>query len=529
MILADSASPDHGHVENGPSAPGHGQIPPTRLTAAQRIAKNAAVPTVANLINRGLDFGFAIVMLRVLGPTEVGRYTWAVLVVGYFDILINFGLAVLITRDVARDPGAAGRYLGGALVVRGAMWAGAMAISALIAGPLASTIGIADEVRLTLLLLTLGIGVSNASGIAGALFNAAERMEVPALVTIFTSAMKVVSGVVVLAAGLGIVGIGAVSVGVNLATAAVLAALFVRLVGTPHPTVSFSSARAMVQDSYPLMINNLLATLFFRVDGLILRAMAGDAALGWYGSAYKFIDGIGTIPANVTLALFPILSRISDGSTGPTAHPSAEMSRIVEIALKALLSIAFPISVGATLLAEPLIRGFAGEQYLPHAAIALRILVWYAPFGFVNSLLQYVLIAANRQRFITVAFFGAALFNAVVNLFAVSRWSYVGAAIVTVASEVLLLTLFLVALRTRIRVQGALRQGWRPLVAAGIMAPVVWLVGNGSIGFAVLSGAVMYSLALVALGGVRKDELELIRQAIPLGALPARQGTGARD
>ena len=56
-------------------------------------------------MNKGLDLLFAIFMLRMLGVTEVGRYTWAVLVVGYFDILINFGLGVLITRDVARESG----------------------------------------------------------------------------------------------------------------------------------------------------------------------------------------------------------------------------------------------------------------------------------------------------------------------------------------------------------------------------------------------------------------------------------------
>ena len=69
-----------------------------------------------------------------------------------------------------------------------------------------------------------------------------------------------------------------------------------------------------------------------------------------------------------------------------------------------LLALAFPIAVGTTLLAEPIILILAGPGYLPESAWALQILIWYLPISFVNGLLQYVLIAVNRQRTLSVAF-----------------------------------------------------------------------------------------------------------------------------
>ena len=49
------------------------------------------------------DFAFALIMLRILGPADAGVYYYAVVIFGWFDTLTNFGLNLLLTREVARD------------------------------------------------------------------------------------------------------------------------------------------------------------------------------------------------------------------------------------------------------------------------------------------------------------------------------------------------------------------------------------------------------------------------------------------
>jgi len=78
--------------------------------------------------------------------------------------------------------------------------------------------------------------------------------------------------------------------------------------------------------------------------------------------------------------------------------------RAYTLALKALLIVSVPFAVGTTLLADELVLLVGGPDYLPHSATALRILIWFLPFSYVNSVTQYVLIAVERQRFLTVAF-----------------------------------------------------------------------------------------------------------------------------
>ena len=68
--------------------------------------------------------------------------------------------------------------------------------------------------------------------------------------------------------------------------------------------------------------------------------------------------GFNLIPANFTLALFPLLSRRGQADR-------AALARVYRRALKVLLLLGVPICVGTALLAEPLVLFFAGPAYVP--------------------------------------------------------------------------------------------------------------------------------------------------------------------
>ena len=57
------------------------------------------------------------------------------------------------------------------------------------------------------------------------------------------------------------------------------------------------------------MLNHLLQTVFFKIDVLLLDQMRGETVVGWYSTAYKWIDALLIIPAYFTMALFPLMSR----------------------------------------------------------------------------------------------------------------------------------------------------------------------------------------------------------------------------
>ena len=471
----------------------------------RRVAQNSAFPMAAALGNKALDLAFAIVMLRVLGPADAGAYAWVGVVVGYLDILLGFGMNTWLTREVARQPQRLGRELGRVLGARAVFWLGVVVVTLMLAGPLAGPLDVTSDKALALLLLALAMAPAGLSAALTAVFQAYERMEYPAAVTVVTTVLKAALGLLALGLGYGFVGLAAVALIVNLLTLAALAVLFADLVGWPRLRLAPRGGLALVGDAYPFMMNNLLASLFFRLDSLLLPPLAGDVALGWYSAAYRVVDGFNLIPANFTLALFPLLARQGQADR-------AALGRVYSRALKILLLLGVPICVGTALLAEPLMMLFAGPAYVPQAAWALRVLIWFLPFSFVNGVTQYVLIAVDRQRFLTIAFFVATAFNLAANLFLIPRTSYLGAALVTVLSETVLLGPFWWAVTRSLPPVSLERLVWRPALAAAGMAAVVAPLSGWSWLASIPVGGAVYAALLVALGGLDADDRALLRR-----------------
>jgi O-antigen/teichoic acid export membrane protein len=260
---------------------------------------------------------------------------------------------------------------------------------------------------------------------------------------------------------------------------------------------------AWLRESWPLFINQLLQSLFFKVDALLLPALAGNAAAGTYAAAYKVSEGAGIISSSFTLALFPRLSR------------ETNLANAYALALRLLLQIGVPLAAGIALLSEPIVAVVGGRDYLPDSATALAILICYLPLSYANGLTQYVLIAAGKQRLLTVAFAAALVFNVAANFLLIPRYSYIGAAWVTVISEVVLLIPFW-AVVSRVTAGVSLLNELRsPVLATALMAPVVWWLRDAIHPLvAIAAGAIIYPLALWSLGGITQQQRRLLIQLV---------------
>jgi O-antigen/teichoic acid export membrane protein len=469
----------------------------------QRLARNSLLPMSTSLLNKLLDMGFAMYMLRVLDVDAVGKLAFAVVIVSYMDILANFGLGTLLTREVAADRAASDRHFGNTLVTRLILWAMSMGVVAVLLGPGAGPLGITPDVGLAILLLATGLLPSLVASTISALFMAYERFEYPAAVTVLTTLLKITLGVAVLVAGWGFVGLAAISIVVNSITLAVLVALALSVLARPRLQFQAGASWRMVAVSYPLMLNNLLNSIFFRVDSLMIKPMVGNTALGWYNTAYKFLDGLGIVSSSFTLALFPLMSQYAKSSR-------ESLARAFGFAVKLMLVVSFPISVGTFLIAPEIITIFAGEKYLPHSAIALQILIWFLPFSFVNGVTQYLLIAINQQRFITFSFLIATSFNLATNLMLIPVLGYAGAALTTVVSELVLMAPFWYCVRRHLPPVPLLGIAWRPAVAAAVMGLGVWAIRDWSLPLAVAVAPMVYAAGLLALRTFDEQELALL-------------------
>jgi O-antigen/teichoic acid export membrane protein len=503
---------------------------------ARRVLKNSAVPLALRLIVRALDLLFAFVLLDTLRGADVGPYTFAALfVVQILGTFTEFGLGVLLTREVARDPSAAQRYFGATLALRGVLvLVGALPVAALLIGTygLLAALNLGESITpigqqaIWILILTLIPGAYSSA--VTALYNAAERMEVPAVVEVVTAIVSMLARIGALALGFGIIGLAWAAVGVSSFTALIYLALQTR--DFFRPTIWWDGAliRSVVPLALPLMLNNLLNAIFFRFDTFIIKAFAtgsGDLLVQQYNLAYQII-GIATIlPPVVTFAVFPMLARRADGERSGLALAQNRT-------LQALLLLAFPIAIGLMLLAPDLVRLFARRNagdYLPVSANVLAILAWFLPLSFANGLLQYALIAINQQRAITRAFMVGALFNLLANLLAVpwfSRylllpdWSLYAAGVITLLSEIVLFLVFLPILRREQLAPPLFWLSWRPALAALVMGVAILAIRHYDPDLPLLALAAamaappVYLAALWLLGAFGAEERALVRRVL---------------
>ncbi len=474
------------------------------FTTVQRVVKNSVTPMATQFLNKGLDFAFAIYMLRFLGPENAGKYAFAVFVIGFFLLFVDYGLGTLLTREVARDRSLAKRYFTNTVTLRlGLLVASTPVLAGVIVIYLAF-FELTSDTALTIAILAIGILPSAIASSLSAIFNAFETMEVPAAVGVVTNMIRIVFSIAFLLAGFGIVGLAVVSIIASAATVAIFYALVRRRHFRPTVATDLKFQREMLKTSGPLMVNNFLSTIFFRIDVLILRAMRGNSAVGFYTTAYKFVDGLLIIPQLFTLAVFPVMSRLA-------VDARDRMLFAYGLSLKALIIVSLPISVGTTIIAHQLVVTFFGEAFAP-SAFALQIIIWFLPLSYVNSLTHYVLIAANQQRYLTGVFLVGAVFNTVVNIIVIPIYGFAGAAVVTIISEVVLLVPFLWAIERHVGHASLLRISAKPALAAIFMGAVLWWLRDWNFVLLILVGTAIYPAALLALRTFNDDDREVVRQ-----------------
>ncbi len=477
-----------------------------------RVARNSVAPIILNLFNRGIDFAFAIVMYRLLLPAEVGIYNFAIVLFVAFDIFTNFGLDLFLIREASQQRKRAGHFFYNSSLFR-------LLLSAtgapLLAGVLllwgSSGAEAISSAGLTAIgLLYIGLFPASLSKGMTSLFYANEQAEKPAAIATITTMNKAVLGVIVLLLGQGIVGLAAVSIFNNLLTLLVLLWAGRRFIGPIRRLMpDLALIRGMVAESFPLMLNHFLATVFFQVDILILQALKGAATVAQYSTGYKWLLAINIVPAFFTQALFPVMSR--QAKEDPPA-----LGRTLRFGLKLLFALTLPLAVAFTILAEPLTLILGGERYLPDGAIALQLMIWSIPLGWMNSLMQYALISLGLQRTITRAFVVAVLFNVVANFIFIPQYGLRAAAIATIASEVVLFLPFAYLLRRALRDLQMVKLVWRPLLALGAMLLTLAVLG-GALPALLAAGAV-YAVVLLLLRPLEAAEGAALGRLLPANA-----------
>ena len=209
------------------------------------------------------------------------------------------------------------------------------------------------------------------------------------------------------------------------------------------------------------------------------------------------------------MALLPILSR--------QAHEDrAGLQRNYHFAVKLLVLLALPVAVATTFLAPTLIGLLGGAQFLPDGAIALQLMVWFIPIGWINSLTNYVLIALDLQRPLRWAFMVGVGFNLIANVIFIPLYGYKAAAIITVLSEVVLQIAFYRLLRRALAPVPWISPLWKPVTAALVMFAALFALWPVLPILALVVGGIAYLGVLIVLRPFNDQEMGRLAALLPM-------------
>jgi O-antigen/teichoic acid export membrane protein len=195
----------------------------------------------------------------------------------------------------------------------------------------------------------------------------------------------------------------------------------------------------------------------------------------------------------------------------------AALRRSYTLAIKLLVAVALPLAVVTAFCSQFLVGLLGGAEYLPFGGVALAILIWSIPFGWVNSVTNYLLISLDQQHGLTRAFGISLLFNVAANLLLLPRYGFAAAAAVTIASELFEGVLFYVYLRRSLGPMRWLTIFWRLWAGGLLMAGITYLLWQWQPLAALVAGLAAYTALLIVLRPFDAGERDIL-----IAILPAR-------
>ena len=257
-----------------------------------------------------------------------------------------------------------------------------------------------------------------------------------------------------------------------------------------------AAVRPLVRHMTPYVGSALLGLAIFNSDLLFLRAFSDRATVGLYASAYALVSFLINVGATYSLSLIPALTRLG-------GEP-ARRQDLYDTAWARAIAIVLPIAVGGIMIAGDTLDLVFGPAFAA-AGPVLMVLLVSVPLSVLRSIATSALTAEGREGTLFRTVFAAAGANIAMNLIAVPLFGMLGAAAVTVATELLRLALAqFFANRLGIRAPRAQRH-WKAALAAVSMAAVLATGLARSPTTAVVLGALVYGIALLMLGGIGRD------------------------
>ena len=405
----------------------------------QDISKNVVISFIGRFVGSILAIISLGFITRALGAGSFGEYTTVIAYLTIFQLVSDFGLHTLLTREISQNPKQEREIISRFFTLRLCIVLVVLLFGCALVFvfPYSTTVQIgvvmsaAAFLAMSLTQMLLGVlqkyfavYKSTAAELLGRSVNL-----VLVVVFFYTQAgllyfllAFVIAAFVILLANL----------------------FFVRRLTQFKIILPIPEWKKTFKTAVPVAVSIIFTLLYFRADTILLSVMQEPEAVGLYGSAYKVLEAFLFFPAALFGILMPVLSR--------QAKTPQKLRATVSFLCNASVFVVAPLVAGGVLLSASILNVIGGQAFL-EATLTLQILFGAMGVIVFGNLFGNTVIALDIQKKAMVVYIAGFAFNIVANILVIPEYSYTGAAATTLITEILVTAGLFILVRKAIRAQ----------------------------------------------------------------------------
>ena len=184
--------------------------------------------------------------------------------------------------------------------------------------------------------------------------------------------------------------------------------------------------KKLFSDAWPLALSGMAATVYLRIDKIMIGQMADASQVGIYTAATRLAEAWYFLPISIMATLYPAVIRaIKDEHI----NPDERMQQIYKL----MILLGYMSAIFTQIVAKPLILLLFGSEYEMSAQV-LMLYIWSGIFVNIAMAKAAWLKAMNFTKIQFVSTLAGAAVNICLNLVFIRHYGVVGAAWATIIS-----------------------------------------------------------------------------------------------
>jgi len=387
----------------------------------RKLLENLSFQSIAEFAGKGLQAIYYLYFANVIGVEGNGIYGYAMSIVVYFILIVEFGIDIYGMRAIAKDSTNVKKYVDHIFSLRLFLAFCSYSLLAIFA-----FVFIEKEI-VRYALLILGFNIFSSALLLSWVFHGIEKMGIVAVRQVLVSLLTVLLiFIFVNDSGDTLLALSIISFSL-LINSVVMVIYYIKKIGKINLQINKVRWKNIISAAVPIGFYSVLIMIMNNIDLTLIGSLLTnfETETGIYNAAFR-ITIFALVPSIVIQnSFFPQLSR---------ASTREERVPLLTKYIKAIVVVGALAGVITYVYSDFLIHSLLSEQYV-NSIDLMKVFAFSIYVKFINVALASTLVAWKLEKSVLYGTAFAVLFNIVVDLLLIPEYGAYGATVATIVAE----------------------------------------------------------------------------------------------